>query len=241
MLTLCIISCDEPDRANEESEAQQIVDAAILAAGGSKYENIELSFDFREHRYTASRSEGAFEYTRLGVDSLGREVRDVLNNQGLFRYIGGALTEIAAEDSIAYANSVNSVIYFALLPYFLNDPAAIKTYLGKMQIEGNLYHKIKVVFKQEGGGKDYQDEFVYWFNDQDFGMDYLAYNYLTEGGGSRFRQAFNVRRVAGIRFADFYNLKPSVATRDIQIFDSLLLNSGLEKLSEIRTENIKVN
>ena len=38
-----------------------------------------------------------------------------------------------------------------------------------------------MTFKENGGGKDYQDEFRYWININNGQIDYLAYNYLTEG------------------------------------------------------------
>lgn len=239
-LTFCQMERNAEEQSSDRSEAQEIVEAAIEAAGGAKYDDLELSFDFREHHYQAQRKQGEFEYKRMATDSMGRHVEDVLTNQGLVRFMDGSPTALPAKDSAAYSNSVNSVIYFVLLPYFLNDPAAQKSYLGKSVIKGVSYHKVKVVFEQEGGGEDFQDEFVYWFNEDDFGLDYLAYNYLTEGGGSRFRQAYNIRTIGGIRFADYYNLKPAKPTRAIETFDKLFLSDGLKVLSEIVTEDIKV-
>jgi hypothetical protein len=48
-------------------------------------------------------------------------------------------------------------------------------------------------FGQDGGGKDFDDEFHYWINKQTHKIDYLAYNYQNDDGGVRFRICFNTR------------------------------------------------
>ena len=37
----------------------------------------------------------------------------------------------------------------------------------------------------------------------------MAYNYLTDGGGTRFRVAYNQRTIGPIRVQDYRNLKPN--------------------------------
>jgi hypothetical protein len=141
-----------------------------------------------------------------------------------------------------YSASVNSVHYFSLLPYSLNDPAVNKTYIGKTTINNLEYYKVKVTFDQEGGGQDYKDIFVYWINSESFKTDYLAYSYLELSGeiGLRFREAFNERYLEGIRFVDYKNYKPKnegVLLKDLDIF---LENNELKLLSKIELENIVV-
>ena len=41
-----------------------------------------------------------------------------------------------------------------------------------------------------------------------FEIDYLAYNYITDGGGVRFRSAINKRRVNGLLVQDYINYAP---------------------------------
>ena len=65
---------------------------------------------------------------------------------------------IPASDS--YSASVNSVHYFAVLPYGLDGKAVNKTYVNKVDIKGKSYHKIKVTFNEEGGGEDFEDVFM---------------------------------------------------------------------------------
>jgi len=235
-------SSDETASASSEpSQSQQIINQAIVVHGGVPlYEASEVEFDFRDRHYQSTRRGGKFTYERIFTDSIGQNVHDILTNEGLTRTVNGQPVSLSAKDSAAYSNSVNSVIYFALLPYFLNDPAVNKDYLGESTVRGEPYHKIKVTFQQEGGGKDYEDEFVYWFHQDQHTMDYLAYNYQTEGGGARFREAYNVRTVNGLRFADYYNYKPQEKRMDVENFDRLFEQDSLELLSEINLEGVEV-
>ena len=56
-----------------------------------------------------------------------------------------------------------------------------------------------------------------------------------------FREAYNERFVGGIRFVDYYNLKPKSKTSSILDIDELYGNGDLELLSKIELENIQVN
>jgi hypothetical protein len=139
-----------------------------------------------------------------------------------------------------YSNSVNSVHYFAQLPYGLNDNAVQKELLGEATINGNPYFEVGVTFKQEGGGTDFQDKFVYWIHKENYTVDYLAYSYETDGGGIRFREAYNVRYVDGIRFADYNNYKPESLEVSLTDLDALFAKGALKLLSKIETESIGV-
>ena len=220
-------------------KAQEIVDKAIAAHGGEKYENLNLAFDFRGRHYTAIKKNGLFTYTRSFTDSTG-QVQDILNNNGFRRKINGQFVKLPEERQKAFTNSVNSVIYFALLPYGLNDPAVQKEYLGTVTLRQQPYHKIKVTFAQEGGGVDFEDEFIYYIHEQTNLLDYLAYSYQTEGGGMRFRQAYNPQVVAGIRFQQYINYQPLSKQVTLTDLDKLFEAGQLEELSRIELENIQV-
>ena len=135
---------------------------------------------------------------------------------------------------------VNSVVYFALLPYGLNDQAVNKIYVGQSTIKDEVYHKIKVTFNQEGGGEDFQDVFIYWVGEDDHKVDYLAYSYETDGGGIRFREAYNERVINGVRFVDYVNYKPK-DIQDLEVLDQEFEKGNLEELSKIELTDIKVN
>ncbi|MEY3647754.1 MAG: hypothetical protein RLZ13_639 [Bacteroidota bacterium] len=229
------ISCDS------RTEAEKIVDAAIDAYGGALYETSAITFDFRGTHYSIFKSPTAFEYSREFTDSTGQVV-DVLNNEGFTRKVNGVLIDTLTEERIgAFSRSVNSVAYFAFLPYGLNDAAAIKTYLGQTDVKGKKYNLIKVTFQAEGGGEHFEDEFLYWFGVDDSKMDYMAYSYHTDGGGVRMRDVRATREVGGIRFQDYNNLKAARKETPLDSMQVLYETGALVKLSEINLENIKTS
>lgn len=229
-----LASCDQ------RTEAEKIVDSAIEAHGGKAFESSKIDFDFRNIHYTIYKTPSAYEYIREFTDSTGT-VKDVLNNAGFVRTVNGTKIDTLTEERVgAFSRSINSVAYFAFLPYGLNDAAAIKTYLGESELKGEKYHLVKVTFQPEGGGEHYEDEFLYWFGKDDYLMDYMAYSYHTDGGGVRMREVSGVTEVGGIRFQDYLNLKPEDKNTPVEKMQELYISGNLEKLSEIILENIRV-
>jgi hypothetical protein len=224
----------------KEMSAQEIVDQAIALHGGERYNRMAISFDFRDRHYTAYRNNGIYRYTREFTDKQG-VIKDVLTNDGFQRYVNGDSVELPLERSNAFANSVNSVIYFALLPNGLNDEVVKKKLLDIVEVKGQQYYKIEVSFEEVGGGEDHEDVFIYWFHTKNFRMDYLAYQYHTEGGGMRFRAAFNQRIINGLLLADFYNYKPLLPSAVLDELDERFVSSELEQISEIKLENITIS
>lgn len=190
--------------------------------------------------YTYALHEGRYEYTRTQTDSTGATIYDVLTNDGLTRYINSKEMSLEDEKRAAYARSVNSVIYFFRLPYGLNDSAVLKKYNGEVEIKGKVYKEVEVTFEQSGGGEDFDDVFLYWFDAKDYSMDYLAYLYHTDGGGMRFREAINTRRVNGTLIQDYINFKPGNEGMDIHDIRALYNQDQLEELSRIINETVTI-
>lgn len=220
--------------------AQDIVDKTIEVSGGDKYLNAIIDFDFRDKHYRSVREGGKFQYERQFQDSIGI-IKDVLNNDGFQRFVNDTLTKIPDSMAVKYTSSVNSVHYFALLPYGLNDAAVNKSSFGDVSIKDKLYYKIKVTFSQEGGGEDYEDVFIYWIEAETFKANYIAYSYIEDDGvGIRFREAYNERFINGLRFVDYNNYKSEDATMDLLGLDKAFESSSLKLLSKIELENIEV-
>ena len=159
--------------------AHDIVDNTIKISGGEKYLTAEIDFDFRDIHYRSVRESGKFQYERNFNDSLG-SIKDVLNNDGFHRFVNNEITEIPDSMAVKYTSSVNSVHYFALLPFGLNDAAVNKSSLEDVTINTKLYYKIKVWFSQDGGGEDFEDVFIYWIDKEAFKVDYIAYSYIED-------------------------------------------------------------
>lgn len=224
----------------DDSKPQRIVDNAIDAHGGKAYRSFHLEFDFRNRHYTASRKGGLFTYTREFTDTTG-VIKDVLNNDGFTRLRNGAVLDITDERKQAFTRSVNSVIYFALLPFGLNDDAVNKRWVKEAIIKNEPYDVVRVTFDQMDGREDHSDVFLYWFHQEKHTMDYFAYSYETEGGGLRFREAVNPRRAGGILWQDYVNYKPADKSIPLEDLEPMFVSGSLEKLSEIKMENVKVS
>jgi len=146
---------------------QKIIDKSIAASGGQKYLSSTTEFDFRDRHYIAKRNEGVFSYERITKDSINT-THDFLSNDGFRREINGSQVEVADSMKTRYSASVNSVVYFALLPYGLNDASVEKIFLGETQIENREQYVVEITFGQEGGGEDHDDVFMYWINKKEF-------------------------------------------------------------------------
>ena len=257
ILTLCVLaavvmSCNKKnDRQHESikndtivaarqlSKADSIVNRAIEAHGGDLYKKADYSFIFRDKKYRFKNDGSSYEYSSevQKGDSL---IKDVMINNDFKRYINTKQQALSAENAGKYGESLNSVIYFATLPYKLQDASVNKKFIEETTIKDKKYDVIKVTFGQDGGGKDFDDEFHYWINKQTHKIDYLAYSYLTNDGGIRFRAAFNTRVVDGITFQDYINYEAPLETALIKL-PKLFEERKLKELSQIITENVVNN
>ena len=236
-ILISIISC-----AVKEPTALSIIDKCIDSAGGELYQNAEITFDFRDHSYRVRRQNGLFEMSRFTYLSEDSTIKDFVYNYGYKRFLNDSMISVTDSMAPRYKASVNSVIYFACLPYGLNDHAVEKSLIGRKEINGISYYKIRVTFKEQGGGEDFQDQFVYWVNPENYNIDFLAYEYFSDGGGLRFRQGFNSREVSGIRFNDYINFKPkTVLDVNLENIDDHFIAGHLEELSRIQTDNVRVS
>jgi hypothetical protein len=229
-IVLLISACNPGERSTD-----QLIQNVIKYHGGKAYETLNTQFKFRDKFYSLQHFGGNFKYERIFNDSLDRKINDILDNDGFRRLIDGKEVGLSSKDSAAYANSVNSVHYFALLPYNLKDDAVLAHNKEDVLINGKPYKTIEVNFRQEGGGSDYEDVFMFWFNAETYDMDYFAYSYETEGGGVRFRESINKEKVEGVIFQDYNNFKADKET-DLTNLPSMYEKGELELLSTIDLE-----
>jgi len=233
LVGITIFSSCQPD-------AQELIELAVEAHGGEKYQDLDVSFDFREMHYRIEKTGGNFRYTRKQTDSTGTVTTDILSNSGLTRQINGK--EVALPDSMKqkYSSSVNSVAYFFLLPGPLVDPAVQAEFLGEESIRGKAYDKVRVTFQAEGGGEDHQDVFVYWIAKKTHFIDYLAYAYQTNGGGVRFRQAIDSQEQNGLRYCNYINYGSEDLSLSVESMGKLFDENKLKEVSRIINSNVQV-
>lgn len=236
LLVVLLISCQQEEK---KITVQEIIDKSIGVSGGELHETKAISFVFRGREYI-SKMNGSQKVLKRLLHNDSIQLFDILTGDKFQRFQNDSLITLSDSLSRLYSNSVNSVHYFSKLPYQLNDPAVHKELLGEIEIKEKGYYKVQVTFEQIGGGDDFDDIYLYWFNKETFKADYLAYEFHVDGGGMRFREAYNERYVGGIRFVDYYNSKPKVTGASIIQIDSLFVNDGLQLLSKIELEDVTI-
>ena len=234
LMYIFLLSC-----SSEYSKEKQIIEKSMQVYGWNQKE-FSIVFDFRDYKYKLTRKPNFFSYQR-SILREGVLIKDVMtSNTKLKRYLDEIPLKLSDSLKDIYSNSLNSVMYFFQLPRPLNDPAVIANYKGEKTISNKVYWALEVKFQEKDGGKDFQDEFRYWIDPKSGHIDYLAYSYLTEGGGTRFREAKNVRENNGFIFQDYTNFRPVKKFTSLDSLPILYERGKLILVSEIENKNIKV-
>jgi len=238
IVSLFLLSCKQ--QKTDKISVENIIDQSITMSGGKLIASSIIDFDFRDIHYKATRNNGVFQFERQFKDSINL-INDVLSNKGFKRFVNNQEIKVADSMIPLYSASVNSVHYFSVLPFGLNDTAVNKELLADVTIKNKKYRTIKVTFNPDGGGEDFEDVFIYWINTETLKPDYLAYSYNeSDGKGIRFREAYNERNINSIRFVDYNNYKPEDAAIPLTDLPGLFENGSLKLLSKIKLENIAV-
>lgn len=243
-----LAACDRaPTGPIGDADAVALVRAAREAHGSDRLDARTLHFTFRGTAFSTWTDGGRFRHTRTSADSLGREVRVVVDNDGVARTVGGADAPFADDaERLAAAESVGSVVYFVRLPAPLTDPAVRVRSLGRDTVDGAPYDALEVTFAQDGGGRDWQDRYVYWLHPARRTVDFLAYSYRESPGdtaraatGHRFRRLVGVQTVDGLRVQDYENLSADSLAR-LEDYPDALAAGRTFRVSEVRTENVRL-
>ena len=220
----------------EKDMSADIIRKSVEANGGTAYDSMQLAFNFRQFAVELTNINGQYTYQRVFKDSADNLITDQLKNEGFTRKINGEVVTLNAKLLNAAKESLNSVAYFALLPYKLSEPAVQAKQVGTITIDDNDYYKIKITFKKDGGGKDHTDEFCYWINKANYNMEYIAYT----NGGPRFRKLLRQHRnKSGIILQDYNNYAMVDSTIDVINYDSAFLTGKMKLLSLIEHSNVR--
>lgn len=225
--------------AEADTTARGILAATIAHHGGERYRDAVVEFDFRDRHFTLTLNGSQYRYERTYTNEAGQSVREWFDGAETIRLVDGDPVQLTADEDLSLTGTLNSVAYFALLPHSLLGPAVKHRYLTETSIGGEPYHEIEVTFQQEGGGRDWQDRFVYWIHARRRTMDYLAYRFYVDGGGTRFRVATNPRVINGLRLQDYHNLTAPEPV-DIADYETLYEAGQVESFSDILLEDVRV-
>jgi len=221
----------------QDPEAVALLNRAYAAHGGKHFNKARYAFTFRGKRYNFI-AEGAYRIYSRSYSNGNLAVYEGLQQGKYTKTIDGVPVELTAKEIAAGSESLNSVIYFATLPFKLRDPAVNLYPAGTTRIKNQTYDVLRVDFEKEGGGVDHDDNFVYWINQETDRIDYLAYDFKTNKGGVRFRSAYNQRVVEGVLFQDYVNYKAPLGTA-LTDLPAMFEKRKLEELSRIETERVE--
>jgi hypothetical protein len=239
LLTSACFGTEEVDVRLEG--AAGIVEDAVRRHGGDLFEHARISFKFREAEFDVLQDGGSFRYERRYTDGEGRSVVEAMDNEGTYMEVDGEPVELTPEERYRVETVVNSTVYFGFLPFRLLDPAAHHRDLGPIEVLGQPYRMIEVTFDRDGGGTDWEDRFIHWIHEEERTLDYFAYRYHRDGGGTRFRRGINRREVDGLLIQDFENYRATEdAVTDIAEYTRLMESGALELLSVLELEQVRV-
>ncbi len=235
-----VTSCVNAVSLDKESSEQVELDSSFLLLNEMLEAHGELGdyeFTFRDVLYGMRETVHGFSYTKI-VQTDTALIQDLLSDEGFSRSVNDEDIFLSKEDQMKYQESLNSVMYFVCLPQRLTDPGVNIEVMKSTAIQDQAYSVLKVTFDEEGGGTDFEDVFYYWINQSNHQMDFLAYQYNVNGGGVRFREAFNSRMIEGMRFQDYVNYGAPVGT-PLDSLPVLFEQDRLEQLSMILTEDVR--
>jgi hypothetical protein len=182
---------------------------------------------------------GVYRHRVAGPVSTGHRTVEATNDT-VRHWRDGVEVEVAdAAEAQRLRDWATARIYFAFLPYRLDDPSAMQRDLGLELWGERELRKVKVTFRP-GTSTDAQDEFLYWFDPETGRLEQFAYSYEGRPGGLRFRRLGNHRRVGGILFFDQENLGVEGDGLSLDQIDPAFVANRMRPVSQIRLEQIIV-
>lgn len=221
----------------------EIVDRAIEFHGGPVYESSESSLTISSRSGSfglrVRMDGGRYEYTVSGETRDGQARIVEVTNDSVAVTIDGEPQNVPAEDEQRWRDFASARVYFAFLPYRLNDDSVFKEDLGLERWDGRDLHKVKVTFAA-GSSTDADDEYLYWFDPESGRVEQLAYSFAGNPGGLRFRRGLNYRRVGGILFFDQQNLGVEGEGLRVDRIDPAFVADTMREVSIVRLSDLDV-
>lgn len=241
-ITVGVLVVAPATAAEEKKNRLPIVDRAIEHHGGGLYEDSETELDVCSrsgcYRVIANVLAGRYSYNVFGP-YLNHRRRVVSTSDDLTHTLDGAPQKIAPDEAQSLRDWAMARVYFAFLPYRLNDPNVFKEDLGIEDWEGRKLHKVKVTFAP-GSSTDASDEYIYWFDPETARVEQFAYSFEGAPGGLRFRQGSNYRREGGILFFDQSNLGAAGDELSVDQITPEFVRDKMRLISRVSFRNIDV-
>ena len=218
-----------------------IVDRAIAFHGGDVYESSTTELDLCSKsgcfHVRSTVDGGRYEHTVSGK-SRSQDVEVRITNDAVEVHQDGKPVDVRGDEQ-RRRDFVMARVYFAFLPYRLNDPGVFKRDLGIVDWEGRRLHKVKVTFTP-GSSTDADDEYMYWLDPETGRVELFAYSYRSGGPGLRFRRAVGHRRIGGLLFFDQENYGVEGDGLRVDDIDPSFVDERMRHVSTVRLEEVRV-
>jgi hypothetical protein len=247
LLVAAAIARGAPPPGEKWVDRLPIVDRAIDHHGGSLYTSSQVALRLCSKNgcfdLEVRTDGGLFSHTVTRADGL----RVRATNDRVELWESGVAKPVPPEDEARRRRFVSARVYFAFLPFRLNDPGVQKLDLGIVDWEGRPLHEVRIRFTSQTATGDAgaetgqtSDEYMYWLDPQTGEVVFFAYDFVGEPSGLRFRRAVNLRRIGGILFFDQENLGLDGDGLDVGQVDPAFVEAKLEPISTVELRDITV-
>jgi hypothetical protein len=218
-------------------ERLEIVDRAIEYHGGSLFTSSTSELDMCSRSgcfgVVAKMDGGLFDLD-ITQESRGRRVR--LTNDRAELWQDGNPVAVTDDDRARQQSFVFQRVYFAFLPFRLNDPGVYKEDRGLVDWQGRTLHEVLVSFEPHSSAGA-ESQYMYWFDPETGRLEQFAYDYED---GLRFQVATNHRRVGGVLFFDRENFGLNAEGLTVKAIDPSYVSEELRAISTIELRNLSV-
>ncbi len=220
----------------------EIVVRAIEHHGGELYRRSETALRLcsRSGCYQIrSRVDGGLFDHRVSGPYRGGQRTVRITNDSVSLESNGVPEPVPPEATQALRDWVMARVYFAFLPYRLDDPDVRYRDLGVERWRGRPLHRVKIGFAA-GSSTDADDEYLYWFDPETARLEQFAYSFAGDPGGLRFRRLSNYRRVGGILFFDQENLGVEGPGLGVDQIAPGFVRDRMRPVSEVTLRDVRV-
>lgn len=235
-----LFSCEQNTKSDTLS-ARALLDSAIVAHGGQKFEGATIEFGLNNYDFALKRDGYNYDYMMYQErDSAMHTVKTF--NGGITYHIDDSLVDPGARQITLIRERVNNVAYDFYIPLSFTGNDVVLTYLGQENMRLKPYHKLKVTYKQIEGAEPDERAYVLWMDADTYEIDFIAKQNETTSGRKQFMAAAYKRRVEGLLFSDFELYQTAGRNTDVSI-DSLGIayNSGVMRRKVVTVyKDIKV-
>jgi hypothetical protein len=230
--------------------ARELVARSIAHHGGELYESSRITLDLCSKSGCSAlevrQDGGVYEYCATAKVKAG--LRKVcIDNEAAREWLDGVGvtgasvpgSEAAIARDAALRDWVMQRVYFAFLPYRLEDPSVRLEDLGFEAWDGRELRKIKVSF-EAGSSTDADDEFIHWFDPESARLELFVYSYEVNEGGLRFRRLKDHRRVGGILLFDQENFGVEGRGLSVDLVSPAYVEASMRHVSIVELRDIVV-